>query len=61
LNARLPEDGRGASRRGGAAALAQSSSGKGRGSGRGWCGERWSSAVLFIDARGGKRPKASWR
>jgi hypothetical protein len=34
-------------------ALAQSSSGKGRGGSLGWCGEGEARAILFIGARGG--------
>jgi hypothetical protein len=36
------------------AALSQSSSGKGRGSGRGQCGERGSSGGPFIGTQAGK-------
>jgi hypothetical protein len=36
------------------AALAQSSSGKEEGGGRGWCGKSEARAVLFIGARGGE-------
>jgi hypothetical protein len=43
----------------GAAALAQLSSGKGRGSGRGWSGERGSSGGPFIGARGGEGARGS--
>jgi hypothetical protein len=35
-------------------ALAQSSSGKEEGGGRGWCGKSGARAVLFIGARGGE-------
>jgi hypothetical protein len=47
-------------RRKGAATLAQLSSGKGRGSGRGRCGERGSSGGPFIGARGRERGER-WR